>query len=84
MLLMNHEHGFVPVCLWLDKDVYLIFQSKLYGPGYSDCHQTSKVQGADQGYGKTAMLLACKKIGIFHFYKKSSIFHLKTIFFGKM
>ena len=69
------------MCLWLGKDVYLIFQSKLYGPGYSDCHQTSKVQGADQGYGKTAILFSVQKNWKFSSLQKSSIFHLKTIFF---
>ena len=61
------------MCLWLDKDVYLIFQSKLYGPGYNDCQQTSKVQGADQGYGK--------KVIIFSVQKKLEIFIFTQIFY---
>ena len=72
------------MCLWLDKDVYLIFQSKLYGPGYNDCQQTSKVQGADQGYGKKVIIFSVqKKNGKFSFLQKSSIFLLKNTFFGK-
>ena len=72
------------MCLWLDKDVYLIFQSKLYGPGYNDCQQTSKVQGADQEYGKKVIMFSVQKKWKFSFLHKSSSFLLKNAFFGKM
>ena len=72
------------MCLWLDKDVYLIFQSKLYGPGYNDCQQTSKVQGADQGYGNKVIIFSVqKKIGNFHFYTNLLFFFKKIHFLEK-